>query len=72
MSGRFLRCALAEVEIRDSLRLLGKDAIFIHRSGAFSFNSQRPVERVKGIEPSYAAWEAAVLPLNYTRLRRGF
>src|SRR5690349_3936530 len=33
---------------------------------------QRPIyagnlERVKGIEPSYAAWEAAVLPLNYTR-----
>ena len=27
------------------------------------------VERVKGIEPSYAAWEAAVLPLNYTRRR---
>ncbi len=25
------------------------------------------VERVKGIEPLYAAWEAAVLPLNYTR-----
>ena len=25
------------------------------------------LERVKGIEPSYAAWEAAVLPLNYTR-----
>ena len=22
---------------------------------------------MKGIEPSYAAWEAAVLPLNYTR-----
>jgi hypothetical protein len=28
------------------------------------------VERVKGIEPSYAAWEAAVLPLNYTRAER--
>ena len=28
------------------------------------------MERVKGIEPSYAAWEAAVLPLNYTRLGR--
>ena len=27
------------------------------------------MERVKGIEPSYAAWEAAVLPLNYTRTR---
>src|SRR3954469_7430361 len=30
-------------------------------------SSQAQVERVKGIEPSYAAWEAAVLPLNYTR-----
>ena len=28
------------------------------------------MERVKGIEPSYAAWEAAVLPLNYTRNHR--
>ena len=27
------------------------------------------VERAKGIEPSYAAWEAAVLPLNYARGR---
>ena len=25
------------------------------------------LERVKGIEPSYEAWEAAVLPLNYIR-----
>jgi hypothetical protein len=29
------------------------------------------LERVKGIEPSYAAWEAAVLPLNYTRVYAG-
>jgi len=28
------------------------------------------VERVKGIEPSLSAWEADVLPLNYTRGRR--
>lgn len=27
------------------------------------------MERVMGIEPTLAAWEAAVLPLNYTRLR---
>ena len=27
----------------------------------------RVLERAKGIEPSYAAWEAAVLPLNYAR-----
>ena len=31
--------------------------------------AQRKGERVKGIEPSYAAWEAAVLPLNYTRVQ---
>ena len=28
------------------------------------------VERVEGIEPLYEAWEAAVLPLNYTRSAR--
>jgi hypothetical protein len=26
------------------------------------------VERVMGIEPTFSAWEADVLPLNYTRL----
>ena|SRR6516165_8095252 len=30
---------------------------------------RRVLERAKGIEPSYAAWEAAVLPLNYARER---
>lgn len=28
---------------------------------------QMPEKRVKGIEPSPKAWEAFVLPLNYTR-----
>jgi hypothetical protein len=28
------------------------------------------VERVTGIEPALSAWEADVLPLNYTRERR--
>ena len=27
------------------------------------------MERMKGIEPSTAAWEAAVLPLNYIRVQ---
>ena len=32
-----------------------------------------PLERVTGIEPAFSAWEADVLPLNYTRvLRRGW
>jgi hypothetical protein len=30
-------------------------------------NAKKKLERAKGIEPSYAAWEAAVLPLNYAR-----
>ena len=30
------------------------------------------LERVRGIEPLYEAWEAAVLPLNYTRFSRRF
>ena len=28
----------------------------------------KELERVKGIEPSCQAWEACVLPLNYTRI----
>jgi hypothetical protein len=27
---------------------------------------------VKGIEPSFSAWEADVLPLNYTRFSGGY
>ena len=30
-------------------------------------SGSRQLERVKGIEPSSRAWEAFVLPLNYTR-----
>lgn len=26
------------------------------------------MERVVGIEPTHAAWKAAILPLNYTRM----
>ncbi len=26
------------------------------------------MERVMGIEPTFSAWEADVLPLNYTRI----
>jgi hypothetical protein len=31
-------------------------------------NTLNDLERVMGIEPTLAAWEAAVLPLNYTRM----
>lgn len=26
------------------------------------------LERLMGVEPTYAAWEAAVLPMNYSRV----
>ena len=51
------------------LRFLSRASGSRHKKG----RARRPflcLERVKGIEPSYAAWEAAVLPLNYTRERR--
>ena len=31
---------------------------------------QKDNERVMGIEPTYPAWKAGVLPLNYTRMGR--
>ncbi len=54
-------------------RILGVLAYFLRvrktlkLAEALFFALGRDWERVKGIEPSYAAWEAAVLPLNYTR-----
>src|SRR4026207_297533 len=39
---------------------------------ASPFNQVAFMERVMGIEPTYSAWEADVLPLNYTRIGRGF
>ena len=40
----------------------------LRRSLAFGGSPWKvEVERVKGIEPSYSAWEAAALPLSYTR-----
>lgn len=38
-----------------------------HQAGKKGINYERQKERVKGIEPSCPAWEAGVLPLNYTR-----
>ena len=33
----------------------------------FALERRQVLERAKGIEPSYEAWEASVLPLNYAR-----
>ena len=31
-------------------------------------SGRKKLERVMGIEPTFEAWEAPVLPLNYTRI----
>ena len=52
------------------VRKLNRDNHLRH-SSVFSGSPWKvEVERVEGIEPSYQAWEAGVLPLNYTRTRR--
>ena len=38
-------------------------ALIIQRHSFFD----KKIERVMGIEPTYPAWKAGVLPLNYTR-----
>lgn len=37
------------------------------RDGERTEGEREGVERVMGIEPTLEAWEASVLPLNYTR-----
>ena len=37
-------------------------------SGFLTVYAVAEAERVKGIEPSYSAWEADALPLSYTRI----
>ena len=43
---------------------LGEGRVLIGYEPSWNAN----LERAKGIEPSYEAWEAAVLPLNYARV----
>ena len=44
----------------------GAEVLALGGDGALERNRLR-LERVMGIEPTPEAWEAAVLPLNYTR-----
>src|SRR5262249_166567 len=57
---------------RDESRRIARDIARCNRLHGESLEARHidfEMERVKGIEPSYAAWEAAVLALNYTRYR---
>ena len=43
----------------------------MHKKRAFSITTESPCfKRVMGIEPTYTAWKAVILPLNYTRSKK--
>ena len=44
----------------------GKKIVVLEKMGR-SLNPFNLLEREKGIEPSFLAWEASVLPLNHSR-----
>ena len=49
--------------ISQKVKLVVKKGAAAHATAFFCI-----LERMKGIEPSYQAWEARILPLNYTRM----
>jgi hypothetical protein len=40
----------------------------LYHTGFSHLLLDKKIERVMGIEPTYPAWKAGVLPLNYTRV----
>ncbi len=44
-----------------------KDRVKVEAGWPNVIFSMKSLERAEGIEPSYAAWKTAVLPLNYAR-----
>ena len=56
--GHFLYARILRVRFPSSIKKSERNP-----RGSLSF-----LERAKGIEPSYSAWEADVLPLNYARM----
>jgi len=55
---RFLEHVVVDVDREPQARNQGSCVLHVTR---------HRVERVTGIEPAFSAWEADVLPLNYTR-----
>ena len=53
--------------IRTQDLLLRRQLLYPTELQAHICRSGKKVERVMGIEPTYPAWKAGVLPMNYTR-----
>ena len=52
----------------DLIRGSPQDRLAISEAATHAGWHKSQLERVMGIEPTLSAWEAEVLPLNYTRL----
>ena len=55
-------------EIRTPDLLLRRQLLYPAELLALIYPPAQHMERVMGIEPTYPAWKAGVLPLNYTRM----
>ena len=55
-------------EIRTPDLLLRRQLLYPAELLAHMHQPLNSMERVMGIEPTYPAWKAGVLPLNYTRI----
>ena len=62
-------CRISVAEASDGARVLPGHA-YIAPGGLHLQDIAKGLERVRGIEPPYSAWEAAALPLSYTRVGR--
>ena len=50
------------------IKSLDFSRLFYFGYRSYNRNLGKKKERVMGIEPTYPAWKAGVLPLNYTRM----
>ena len=64
--------AYVDEQQRHGVELVNDSGIVAAEHCAIDRRWQGVLERVMGIEPTLVAWEATVLPLNYTRAVSGF
>lgn len=72
LSMRFWKSSFVAYKKRDLFLLIMTNLLRLSKSTVYRTKERASVrilsllEQVKGVEPSYQAWEACVLPMNYT------
>ncbi len=67
LAGRRQQRVQRQVRVIVEIVIIARGSCVKPWSALVELNQTGGMERVMGIEPTYAAWKAAVLPLNYTR-----